>query len=316
MGPAPDPCPRRQVHRTLVLVNQGAGGVASAREQLAGLGSRLGDGKSPVEVHVVGPGSMPEILSERLGPEPTLVVVGGGDGTLQCVAELLADTDHVLGVLPLGTINRFARALGIPTTLDGAVEALLSGRDQAVGLGEVNGHLFLNTCSLGLYPDLARAREERRRRHPHWPKFLRWTLDTVAAGWRVLKCWRLIRFRLDFDQRFLSYRLPTLLIANSPLPSDPASHDPASQGGALAVYIPRVLRPLGLLWLMLKVVIWGPNDTELLEVFTTKELDVQVPPGTSIAVDGELVALRSPLRLRYREGACHVRVPAGVPEGT
>src|SRR5688572_29637731 len=80
------------------------------------------------------------------------VVAGGGDGTIAAVAAKLLDTNKVLGVLPLGTFNYFAQRLGVPLDLDAALEILAAGEVARISVGEVNGRLFLNNSSIGLYP--------------------------------------------------------------------------------------------------------------------------------------------------------------------
>lgn len=85
-----------------------------------------------------------------------LVIIGGGDGTLNAAAQALIQCDLPLGILPLGTANDFARTLGIPASLPEAVRIIAAGQRRNVDLGEVNGHLFLNVSSVGFSASLAR----------------------------------------------------------------------------------------------------------------------------------------------------------------
>lgn len=79
------------------------------------------------------------------------VIVAGGDGTVEFVIRALADSDHPLGILSLGTFNNFAHALGIPTDLDQAIEVTKSGHPRAITLGRVHGHIFVEACAIGLF---------------------------------------------------------------------------------------------------------------------------------------------------------------------
>ncbi|PUA79598.1 lipid kinase [Nocardioides currus] len=108
-------------------------------------------GVDSVDVHPVASGSeLPEVLAHAAGSSPDILLVGGGDGSMGCAAELLADTGTALGVLPLGTANDFARTLEIPATLAAALDTVLTGTVVVVDLGRANGRVFLNVASLGL----------------------------------------------------------------------------------------------------------------------------------------------------------------------
>ncbi len=89
-------------------------------------------------------------MARALAYRPGLLVVGGGDGTVACAAGRVAHTQVVLGVLPTGTANDFARTLGIPSDIGDAVETLVSGHVVDVDLGRVNDHAFVNVASIGL----------------------------------------------------------------------------------------------------------------------------------------------------------------------
>jgi len=89
-------------------------------------------------------------LRQLLAPKAR-VVVAGGDGTVEHVVRQLADADHPLGVLALGTFNNFARALGLPAELDKAIAVIKTGRARAITLGRVNGRVFLEACTIGLF---------------------------------------------------------------------------------------------------------------------------------------------------------------------
>src|SRR5690348_14992332 len=80
-------------------------------------------------------------IAERKDP---LLIVGGGDGTISAAASALAGTDTLLGILPFGTLNHFARDLDIPTDLDEAAKLIAAGKDRRVDIGEMNDRVFIN----------------------------------------------------------------------------------------------------------------------------------------------------------------------------
>jgi diacylglycerol kinase (ATP) len=91
-----------------------------------------------------------EDFEKLISPRAT-VVVAGGDGTIEFIVRKLADSQHPLGILSLGTFNNFALSLGLPADLDRAIGVARNGRPRAITLGRVNGHTFLEACAIGLF---------------------------------------------------------------------------------------------------------------------------------------------------------------------
>jgi len=175
-----------------------------------------------------------EVL-ERLPQRPPLILVGGGDGTMRTVARAVAGTPHTLGTLPLGTINLFARTLGIPLDLGEAVAALAAGVDRKVDVAEVNGEIFVNNCTFGVYADLVRHRAARRTRRGRHSKIVRWTLDTGASLVRAVAAWRVLRVRIGAERR--ARRVPLVIVSNNEYRDGPPFSRLDSH--RLAVYTPR-----------------------------------------------------------------------------
>src|SRR5258708_33745983 len=133
--------------------------------QARGVASEVVLGENGAEVAALAKNSVQE--------DWTVITAGGGAGTINAVASYLIGTDKILGVLPLGTLNHFARNLRIPLDLEGAARTAISGRAAAVDVAEVNGRIFLNNSSLGLYPTIVREREKQQRLGSgKWPAFV------------------------------------------------------------------------------------------------------------------------------------------------
>lgn len=105
----------------------------------------------------------------------SLIVVGGGDGTLSSIVGSFAYREAVLGLLPLGTGNSFARTLDIPLRLDEAVDVIANGKIADVDLGVVNGEYFANVVTIGLSAEAAH-------RTPHFLKRLVGPAAYVLTG--------------------------------------------------------------------------------------------------------------------------------------
>ena len=100
-------------------------------------------------------------VAERGDP---VMIVGGGDGSISAAASALAGTETKLGILPLGTLNHFARDLAIPTDLDEAARLIAGGSDRRVDIGEMNERVFINNSAIGLYPLMVIDRDLQRKR--------------------------------------------------------------------------------------------------------------------------------------------------------
>ncbi|RYZ41586.1 MAG: lipid kinase [Myxococcaceae bacterium] len=102
------------------------------------------------------PKRLRSVLEEAIASGARRVLVGGGDGTISCAAQVLMNRDVTLGVVPLGTGNDFARSLGIPDTIEAACDVIAGGYTARVDVGLVNGRPFLNAASLGLTTAIAK----------------------------------------------------------------------------------------------------------------------------------------------------------------
>lgn len=125
---------------------------ATAKELLRAAGVKL------VQTHAAKTAaSLEKAVNRAVAKGVPLVIIGGGDGTISLVSKLLIGTKTALAVLPLGTANSFARALGIPLQLSEAVNVILEGRITKVDLGKVGDHHFAGCASIGLAPQIARS---------------------------------------------------------------------------------------------------------------------------------------------------------------
>ena len=103
-------------------------------------------------------GEIASLAQEAVRSDSEIIVAAGGDGTIDAIAAALTGSGKILGVLPLGTFNLFAKRLNIPLELGAAVQTVVNGRTAEINVGEVNGRTFLSRSSVGLYPLALRHR--------------------------------------------------------------------------------------------------------------------------------------------------------------
>src|SRR5207245_3348295 len=117
-----------------------------------------------VEVRALEGHHLIPAAKQALSENPDAIIAGGGDGTISCVAGVLAHSNVPLGILPMGTLNHFARDLDIPTNIEGAVKIIAAGQVKTIDLARVNNRIFINNSSIGLHPQVIRDRDEQRLR--------------------------------------------------------------------------------------------------------------------------------------------------------
>jgi diacylglycerol kinase family enzyme len=112
-----------------------------------------------VDVRIVAGAEIESALSRAAMSGAEVVMAGGGDGTVSAAATALKDNDKALATLPAGTMNLFARSLGIPLSLDAAVEAFAGGKVWAVDMASANRRPFVHQFSIGMHAKMIDLRE-------------------------------------------------------------------------------------------------------------------------------------------------------------
>ena len=241
----------------------------------------------------------------------TMVVAGGGDGTINAVASAVVGTDVTLGVLPLGTLNHFARDLSIPTDLEAAVRNLVDGRDATIDAGEVNGRVFINNSSLGLYPSLVHHREQQQMRLGRG----KWTALFWAAL-LMLRRYPVLRVRIDVEGMHLTAKTPLVFIGNNEYVMSGLDIGIRERldSGSLALYMPRLQGRFGLLRIALRALFKRGRRADDFVALRAREFTIDTTRKlVRVATDGEVRVTSTPLHYRIRAAALKVRIPVRVP---
>jgi diacylglycerol kinase family enzyme len=244
------------------------------------------------------------------------VVAAGGDGTINAVASALLGTGKRLGVLPVGTFNYFARRLGVPLDVPGAVRTVAEGRVTDVDLCEVNGRIFLNNSSIGLYPSIIRQREQEYRR---WGR--RQLVAYAAVLRALLGSGAFMHVRITTAEGVeVDERTPLVFVGGNPyqLEEFDLPGGRCVRRGDLAIYVARAEGRADLLRLALQALLRRLRGERRLHVLCAGEALVETRRRRlRVALDGEVVTLRTPLRFRTRPAALKVIVPDdAAPDGS
>jgi YegS/Rv2252/BmrU family lipid kinase len=290
--------PARRTALLLINRNSRQGGI----DLSPALGLLRDSGIDVIDAARVRQSSPGKAIAAHLGTID-LVIVGGGDGTLNAVADALVEAGLPLGLLPLGTANDLARTLGLPTDLASAGAVIARGRTRRIDLGLVNGKHFFNVASLGLSTQVARelTRETKRR----WG-----ILGYPLSLWRAARSMRPFHADIRCDQRRRQLRSMQIWIGNGrhfgggmTVAADAEIDDGKLDLVSLA---PRSFWQLVLSSPALR---WGHHHAvERLRHWRCTEIEIRTRRPMPINTDGE-VTTRTPASVRIVPKALSVYVP-------
>ena len=247
-----------------------------------------------------------ELAKKAARGECQTIVAGGGDGTISAVAEELIGTEKILGVLPLGTLNHFAKDLNIPLELEEAARNIVNGQAINVDVGEVNGQIFINNSRLGLYPEVVHRREKRERLG-----YGKWTA-LVRSAFKVLKRYPFLEIRLNVDGQQTVTRTPFVFIGNNEYEME--SFNIGGRGcldaGHLSLYMTPNSGRIALLKIAIRAFFGKLNQEKDFVSLCTDEIWIETRrKQIRLAIDGEVLMMKTPLHYAIRPKGLRVIVP-------
>jgi diacylglycerol kinase family enzyme len=275
------------------------------------LTSAFGEGGRKLTVEVVEPGQVEAQLREAARGDAEVIIAGGGDGTVRTAASLLVNSHKILGILPLGTLNRLARDLGIPLDPQQAALTLAQAEVTAIDVAMVQDRVFLCQSMIGLASDVTEHRQRWRGR----------PLGQRLAGYaRLLShLWR-ARRRLSLvvedanEKRVV--RAMSVVVANNCYAERPSLmlHRPRLNQGCLGLYIAKHRRGSAALGALFNAALGRWRSDPNIEHMRERSIVVDAfPPRVKASNDGELEILTSPLTYAIRPLALRVLVPPSSP---
>ncbi|HEX8638080.1 MAG TPA: diacylglycerol kinase family protein [Pyrinomonadaceae bacterium] len=290
-----------------VIVNAGSGSVEreETERQLIDLFAENG---IEANVHLAKNGDeIIEFATKAAQGNAEIIVAGGGDGTVSAVAQEIVNTGKTLGILPLGTLNNFSKDLGIPQDLAQAVGVIADGQIKRIDAAEVNGRIFINNSSIGLYPQIVKNRE----RHQQRLGYGKWRAAFWAAM-RILRRSPFLRVKLKLDDGERLIKTPFVFVGNNEYEMDfyNVGRRNCLDDGKLSVYFLHKSGRRGLLTLVLRTVFGRLRQARDFEAINVEEITIETGKKQILAAfDGEVDILETPLCYRIHPKALHVIVP-------
>jgi diacylglycerol kinase family enzyme len=293
----------------IVLTNPHAGGRADRAAELREAFESCGATADVRKVH----GEALTAAAERASKEPGVnaIVAAGGDGTVSAAAAALDGTGIPLGVIPSGTLNHFARDLGLPLALGPAVKVIVAGHTRRVDVAEVNRRMFINNSSIGLYPHIVGKRDSLRRQrlgHNKW-------IAMLIAILSVFRRYPSVRVRIGVSGQTALRTTPFVFVGNNRYEMDFTNLGKRQRldGGELCVYFANRTGRFGLFLLALRTLIGRLEQAEDFDAISATEVWIETPKRQlRVALDGEVVRLAPPLHYRIRPAALTVIVAPPV----
>ena len=297
-----DALPKRVMLIVNALSRSGEAAFEEAREKLLAAGLEL------IDAHAVhDPDVMEPVVKAAVSRAP-MVVVGGGDGSLSSVVDHFVGTDTVFAVLPLGTANSFARTLGVPLDIDGAVNVIAFGRRKRIDLGVIDGDYFANVAALGLSPLIADSVPPALKRYFGIFGYALWAV-------RVAFKFRPFRVRVTLDDGTVEKCWATeARIANGRYHGGVELVETQSvDSGTMVIQAVTGKSLLGLAWSWFATLFKLRNRAQTVTEWRGRRMILDARPRQKISIDGELAA-KTPVTVEVARGAIEVAAPRDEPE--
>ena len=296
------------MQRVPVLLNRGGGAIAADPDICSAVAAALAQAGVDAEIELIDGGDCEvrsRAVAERGDP---LLIVGGGDGTISAAASALVGTTTKLGMLPLGTLNHFARDLGLPVELGEAAKLIAKGTERRVDVAEMNGRIFINNSAIGLYPLMVVDRDAQREELGRSKR-----LAMVVASLRTLARFNHYRLTLTINEESKSrVDTPLLFVGNNDYRVDlgaPGERE-SLDDGELCVLVMRKKTRRGMIAAAIRALLNRAREDDMVRIDGVERLRVASKRSKlAVSLDGEVVRADPPLDYGIRKKALRVVAP-------
>jgi YegS/Rv2252/BmrU family lipid kinase len=290
-----------------ILLNRGGGTIAADPKIADKVADAIRAAGLDAEIELIGGGECAVRCRAIFERGDRLLVVGGGDGTISAAASALVGTETALGILPLGTLNHFARDLGIPTDLDEAARLIAKRSERRIDVAEMNDRIFINNSAIGLYPLMVVDRDAQQRRLGRSKR-----LAMIVASIRTLARFRHQRLTLTVNDEKARVDTPLLFVGNNDYRIDigaPGRRE-SIDDGRLSVFVMRKKTRRSFIAATLRALFNRARPDDMVQVENVERLRVSSHRSSlAVSLDGEVVHAKPPLDYKIRKQALRVIAP-------
>lgn len=297
--------------RFLAILNRDGGTLRTTDLDALGASMRetLGEAGHDLRIEMVhGQDVVSALRKAAMDENADIVLAGGGDGTVSAAAAQLMNADKALAVLPAGTMNLFARGLGIPLSLPEAVAAFATGVERRVDIATANGQPFIHQFSIGLHARLVQLRS-RFEYGSRWGKML----ASVRAGLAAISNPPSMQVWLEMDGERVLVRTAGIGVSNNVFGEGHLPYADAPDGGVLGVYVTKEASRADLAWIFLAMAAGRWRSSDKVEVREARGVTLRMLSPVRrqpCVIDGELCVLEAETTIAIQPGKLRVLVPA------
>ena len=264
-----------------------------------------------VELNITkAPGEARQLAREAVSQQVDMVIAAGGDGTINEIIQELAGSETVLGVLPCGTGNIWAREMGIPLQIVDARKVLLNGQIRSIDLGRCNDRFFLLMAGIGIDGAVTQAVEKR-------------PIKRLGMfGYALIATWLGLGYPGFQAQLRVNHKRPVklralqIIVGNTQLYGGALKFtwEAKCDDGQLDVCVVRKRSMLGRIIVVIDFLLRRKNRQQWVRYYTATSIEINTRQPVAIQIDGEPVG-HTPASFIIAPGALKVLVPQKVPQG-
>ncbi len=291
-----------------IIINQGSGKDENADETKNELKNLFAAHDLDAEIFVADGGEqLIKFAKDAAQSDAEIVVAGGGDGTISAVASKVFKTEKTLGILPLGTLNHFSKDLKVSPELAEAVKTIAENNVKKIDVGEINGTVFINNSSIGLYPQIVKDREEQQESLGRG----KWSA-AFWAGLKILRRHPFLTIKLKTENGEKTVKTPFVFVGNGAYEMDFFNIGKREEisDGKLSVYFLHKSGRRGLFFLILRTVFGRLRQAEDFQEISVEDITIETRKKKMlVAFDGEVEEMKTPLCYCIHPNALNVIVP-------
>jgi diacylglycerol kinase family enzyme len=270
----------------------------------------LEDAGHQVDIEIVSGKQLLRALDKAAEGDANVVLAGGGDGTVSAAAARLMTSEKILAILPAGTMNLFARSLGIPLTLDAAIKSFSDGETKTVDIASANGQPFVHQFSIGMHAKMVHLRSKM-----EFGSKLGKIRASAKAAWNTVMNPPAIDVVLTIGEAEIVTRTTGIGVTNNLFGEGHLPYADHPDGGVLGIYVTVAQQRVQLLRFLVNMARGKWRDNDQVEIHEAHKVKLKITSRwrrLKSVMDGELGRLERETEIRIHPGALRVLVPAAA----